>query len=335
MGSDTGNSVRNPACNTGGSTIKPTYGLIPLYGATPLTVSNDHAGPICRSISDVAILLGILGGPDPLDPRSLQAPPRPDTYPIAPRPGDKPLAGMRIGSTIETDNPTTAWAPGIRERLRAAVEQFRSLGAEIVTITAPVSQLGDTTYFKASQPDPFTGAAVGASTIYGNAENAHVLKDTYTTTASQNPRLEGAVRTRFRRTAPVNGVEGKDQLLQRAAKYTPEDLFGAYRCAASTARSGRKIFADTDISVMLWPEKLQTPPDRADDFTGGFAGSDSSRTNTTGWPTVNVPVGRDTDTGIPVGINILAPLGGDALALQVALDYQARFPYHLDIPTEL
>jgi hypothetical protein len=46
-------------------------------------------------------------------------------------------------------------------------------------------------------------------------------------------------------------------------------------------------------------------------------------------------VGRDANTGIPVGIDIAAPLGADAVVLQIAIDYQARFRYHLDIPTEL
>jgi aspartyl-tRNA(Asn)/glutamyl-tRNA(Gln) amidotransferase subunit A len=337
VGSDTGNSVRNPSANTGSSTIKPTYGLIPLYGATPLTVSNDHAGPICRSMSDVAILLGILGGPDSQDPRSLQAPPRPGGYPIAPRPGRKPLQGMRIGSTIETEPSrlTVAWAPGILDRLRAAVEQFRALGAEIVEVTPPVSDLANTTYYQASKPDPFTGLAVGASSIWGTAENAYVLENTYATTVADDPRLEGAVRTRFRRTAPINGVPGKDLLIQRAAAFTPEDLLGAYQVRREHCEKWAKIFADADIHVMLWPEKVQTPPDRLDDFTGGFSGIESSRTNATGWPTVDVPIGRDANTGIPVGMNILAPLGGDALALQVAIDYQDRYPYHLDIPTEL
>jgi Asp-tRNA(Asn)/Glu-tRNA(Gln) amidotransferase A subunit family amidase len=130
-------------------------------------------------------------------------------------------------------------------------------------------------------------------------------------------------------------VPAKDALIMRAASYTADDLIGAYRVRKEHCEKWAKIFADNDITVMLWPEKLQTPPDRADDFTGSFAGSDSSRTNTTGWPTVNVPVGRDTNTAIPVGINILAPLGGDALAIQVAIDYQERYPYNLDIPTEL
>jgi aspartyl-tRNA(Asn)/glutamyl-tRNA(Gln) amidotransferase subunit A len=337
IGSDTGNSVRNPAANTGSSTIKPTYGLIPLYGATPLTVSHDHAGPICRSMSDVAILLGILAGPDPRDPRSMHESPGPDSYPLAPRPGHKPFAGLRIGSTIETEpsRVTTTWAPGILHRLRAAVEQFRALGAEIVDITPPKSDLANTARFRAAAPDPFTGKPVAASSIWEIAENADVLHETYATTAAEDPRLEGAVRTRFRMTAPIDGIAGKDQFLRRAAAFTPEDLRGAYRVRREHCEKWAQLFADHDIWVMLWPEKVQTPPDRADDFTRGFAGIESSRTNTTGWPTVDVPVGRDANTGIPVGLNILAPPGGDALAMQIAIDYQARHPYHLDIPTEL
>jgi aspartyl-tRNA(Asn)/glutamyl-tRNA(Gln) amidotransferase subunit A len=244
---------------------------------------------------------------------------------------------MRIGSTIETEPSrlTVAWAPGILDRLRAAVEQFRSLGAEIVEVTPPLSDLANTSYFGASKPDPFTGNPVGASSIWGTAENAYVLEDTYATTAADNPRLEGAVRTRFRRTAPINGVEGKDQLIRRAEAFTPEDLFGAYRVRREHCEKWAQIFAAADIHVCLWPEKVQTPPDRLDDFTGSFSGIESSRTNSTGWPTVDVPIGRDANTGVPVGLNILAPLGGDAVALQVGIDYQAHFPYHLDIPTEL
>ena len=335
VGSDTGNSVRNPACNTGVGTIKPTYGLIPLYGATPLTVSLDHAGPICRAMTDVSMLLGVLAGPDPLDPRSLQAPPAPAFYPMAPRPGDKPLDGVRIGSTIETETSParSGWAPGILERLRAAVEQFRALGATIVEVRPATSNLGNTTYFKASAPDPFTGNAISASTVYGNSENAYVLRDTYTQTG--DALLVGGVKTRFRRTAAVSGVDGPNQLLQRAAKFTPEDLFGAYQVRREYCEAWAKVFADNDLHACLWPQKVQTPPDRADDFTGGFSGVESSRPNVTGWPCVDVPVGRDASTGIPVGIDIAAPLGADHMALQIAIDYQERFPYHLDIPTEL
>gem|GEM_PF-6111617 len=285
----------------------------------------------------MAILLGVLAGPDPRDPRSLQAPPRPAGYPLAPRQGSTPFAGVRIGSTIETEPSrlTTAWAPGIVERLRAAVEQFRALGAEIVEVTPPGSDLEDPAYWRAAAADPFTGSPVPASDVWQTAENAHVLEHTYATTAADDPRLEGAVRTRFRGTPPLGGVAGKDQLMRRAAAFTPEDLQGAYAVRREHCDKWAKVFADADIHVMLWPEKVQTPPDRRDDFTGAFAGIESSRTNTTGWPTVDLPIGRDANTGIPVGMNILAPLGGDGLALQIAIDYQARHPYHLDLPTEL
>lgn len=333
IGSDTSNSVRNPTCNTGGNTIKPTYGLIPLYGVTPLNVSHDHAGPICRSIADVSLLLGIMGGPDPLDPRSLQAPPKPERYPLVPHPGDKPLAGVRLGTTVDAETSAASVTPGIRARLLAAVEQFRALGAEIVTVTPPASQLSDANYWKASKPNPIGGGAVAASATWQTAENAFVLRDTYTQTS--DPLLKGAVDTRFRRTAVSNGLTGAEQLLARADAITSEDLLGSYRVRREHCDKWAKVFADAGISAMLWPEKVQTPPDRADDFTGGFNGTDSNRTNTTGWPTVNVPVGRNPDTDIPVGMNILAPLGADHVALQIALDYQAHHPYHLDVPTEL
>ncbi len=335
-GSDTGNSLRNPAQNVGVGSIKPSYGLVPKYGVTVSSTSLDTCGPMGRSMADVAMLLGVISGADPRDPRSEQAPPFPNGFPLAPRPGDKPFAGLRIGSTVETEtSPARAnWAPGILERLRAAVQQFADLGAEIVKITPVASNLGNTTYFSAANPDPVNGSKVSASSVYQNAENAWTLRDTYATAASDDPRIEGAVRTRFRTSIATIETQ-KQQLQQRAAALTAADLFGAHHVRREYSEAWGKVFADNNIIACLWPQKVQTPPVRNNDSTGGFSGVESSRPNTTGWPCLNLPVGRDANTGIPVGIDMAAPFGADAVILQLAIDYQERHPYHLDIPTDL
>jgi len=341
-GSDTGNSLRNPAQNAGVGAIKPSYGLVPKHGVTVSNTSLDTCGPMGRSMADVSMLLGIMAGPDPRDARSEQAPEFPDGFPLAPRPGDKPFAGLRIGSTVDTEtSPARAnWAPGVLERLKAAEAQFAALGAEIVPITPIASKLGDTTYFQAKAKDPNNGtSAISAANVYSYAENAFTLRDTYATTAAESAPIDAAVRTRFRTSRTPDdaaGVAAQKKLLQdRAAVLTPEDLYGAQRVRREYSETWAKIFADNDIVACLWPQKVQTPPLRADDATGSFSGVESSRPNTTGWPCLNVPVGRDANTGIPVGIDLAAPYGADAVILQLAIDYQEHHPYHLDIPTEL
>ncbi|WP_026911602.1 amidase [Patulibacter minatonensis] len=336
-GSDTGNSLRNPAQNVGVGSIKPTYGLVPKYGVTVSNTSLDTCGPMGRSMADVAMLLGIMAGPDPQDARSEQAPEFPLGFPLAPRPGDTPLSGIRIGSTIDTEtSPARAnWAPGILAQLKAAEQQFADLGAEIVKITPVASNLGNTTYFQAKAKDPNNGTtAISASNVYNYAENAFTLRDTYATTVAQSAPIEGAVRTRFR--TSIATLEAQKKLLQdRAAVLTPEDLFGAQRVRREYSEAWAKVFADNRIVACLWPQKVQTPPLRANDQTGSFSGVESSRPNTTGWPCANIPIGRDANTGIPVGVDLAAPFGADAVVLQLAIDYQEHHPFHLDLPTEL
>lgn len=335
-GSDTGNSLRNPAQNVGVGSIKPSYGLVPKHGVTVSSTSLDTCGPMGRSMADVSMLLGVIAGPDPRDPRSEQAPGFPNGFPLAPRPGRKPFAGLRIGSTVETETSPARdrWTAGILARLRAAVAQFEELGAEIVPITPPASNLGNTAYWAAAAVDPVTGAKVSASSTYANAENAWTLGGTYAVTAEEDEAIEGAVRTRFRTSLSTMETQ-KQQLQQRAAALTAADLFGAHRVRREYSEMWAKVFEENDIVACLWPQKVQTPPARANDSTGSFSGVESSRPNTTGWPCLNLPVGRDTDTGIPVGIDMAAPYGGDAIILQLAIDYQEHHPYHLDIPTDL
>ncbi len=74
LGSDTGASIRQPAACTGIVGLKPTFGLVSNFGALPLSWSQDHVGPLTRTVADAALLLQALAGHDPRDPTSVQRP---------------------------------------------------------------------------------------------------------------------------------------------------------------------------------------------------------------------------------------------------------------------
>src|SRR5207247_1737474 len=64
LGTDTGGSIRTPASYCSVVGLKPTYGLVPIRGIIPLTLSLDHCGPITRSVADAAMPLNVLAGYD-------------------------------------------------------------------------------------------------------------------------------------------------------------------------------------------------------------------------------------------------------------------------------
>lgn len=74
IGTDTGGSIRLPAACCGVVGLKPTYGRVSLAGLMPLSPSLDHVGPIARTVRDVALFLAAMGGHDPADPSSVDAP---------------------------------------------------------------------------------------------------------------------------------------------------------------------------------------------------------------------------------------------------------------------
>src|SRR5437870_3137538 len=74
LGSDTGGSIRIPASLCGIVGLKPTYGRVSLRGVIPLSWSLDHAGPLARTVGDLALALSAIAGHDPLDPSSSETP---------------------------------------------------------------------------------------------------------------------------------------------------------------------------------------------------------------------------------------------------------------------
>src|SRR5712672_4194404 len=73
LGGDQGGSIRTPSGWCGVYGLKPTWGLVPMTGGMPISYSVDHCGPICDSVESVARLLSVIAGPDPLDPRTINA----------------------------------------------------------------------------------------------------------------------------------------------------------------------------------------------------------------------------------------------------------------------
>jgi amidase len=132
LGGDQGGSIRTPACWCGVYGLKPTWGLVPLTGAMPIAYAVDHCGPICASTEDVARLLTAIAGPDPLDPRTTIA--RTGDYMGALGAGAR---GLRIG-VMKEGFGHAASDPATDRKVRAAIDRFRKLGAEVAEVSVPM-----------------------------------------------------------------------------------------------------------------------------------------------------------------------------------------------------
>jgi aspartyl-tRNA(Asn)/glutamyl-tRNA(Gln) amidotransferase subunit A len=130
LGSDTGGSIRIPASLCGVVGLKPTYGRVSLRGVVPLSWSLDHAGPMARCVSDVAVLLGVIAGHDRADPGSAEVPI--DDYSDR---LDDGISGWRIG--VIADESLGDIEPDVRVRVRSAVDVLTSAGAQIESLVVP------------------------------------------------------------------------------------------------------------------------------------------------------------------------------------------------------
>ena len=100
IGTDTGGSIRQPGAVTGTVGVKPTYGGVSRYGLVSLANSLDQAGPVTRTVLDAALLHEVIGGHDPKDSTSIDAP-LPDLVGAARRGAEGDLSGVRIGVVKE------------------------------------------------------------------------------------------------------------------------------------------------------------------------------------------------------------------------------------------
>jgi aspartyl-tRNA(Asn)/glutamyl-tRNA(Gln) amidotransferase subunit A len=129
-GSDTGGSIRGPAALCGIAGIKPTYGLSSRRGVLPLSQTLDHTGPMAWTVQDCALLLQAMAGYDALDPASANRPVANLTADL-----DKGVRGLRIGVIRHFHEVDHSVSPATKQGIDAALDIFRSQGAEIRDVT--------------------------------------------------------------------------------------------------------------------------------------------------------------------------------------------------------
>lgn len=149
-GTDTGGSIRQPASFTGITGIKPTYGRCSRYGMVAFASSLDQAGPMARSAADCAVLLSAMAGPDiDRDSTSLDHPAEDHSAALLnPRDGAtvaQPLKGLRVGLPREFFGE--GCAPDVLAAVRSALAEYEKLGATLVDISLPRTELSIPVYY--------------------------------------------------------------------------------------------------------------------------------------------------------------------------------------------
>jgi aspartyl-tRNA(Asn)/glutamyl-tRNA(Gln) amidotransferase subunit A len=179
-GTDTGGSIRQPASFCGITGIKPTYGRASRYGMVAFASSLDQAGPLARSAEDCALLLSAMCGPDlDRDSTSLDVPAENFTLSL-----EESLVGLRIGVPKEFFGE--GLAPDVRAAVDGALKEYERLGARLVPISLPRTELSIPVYYIIAPAEASSNLSRFDGVKFGHrAEQYTDLTDMYKKTRAQ------------------------------------------------------------------------------------------------------------------------------------------------------
>jgi aspartyl-tRNA(Asn)/glutamyl-tRNA(Gln) amidotransferase subunit A len=161
LGTDTGGSIRLPAGYCGVVGMKPTYGRVSRFGLVAYGSSLDQIGPFANDVAGAALLLEALSGYDPRDSTSVDTP-----VPQYSRTVEEPLAGLRIG--IAKEHFVSGLDREVETAVRAALELYKSLGAEIKEISLPHSKYAVAVYYIVAPSEASSNLARYDGVHYGH-----------------------------------------------------------------------------------------------------------------------------------------------------------------------
>ena len=313
-GTDTGGSIRQPAALTNLTGIKPSYGRVSRYGMIAFASSLDQGGPMAQTAEDAALLLNVMAGFDPRDSTSVETPVPDYTAAL-----NHSIKGVRIGLPKEYFG--TGLSPDVAKIIEAAIGEYKKLGAEIVEVSLPNSQLAIPCYYVLAPAEASSNLARFDGARYGyRAPEYTDLIDMYKKTRAQG-----------------FGAEVKRRIMigtyALSAGYYDAYYLKAQQLRRLIAEDFKQAFEACD--VILGPTSPTTAfklGEKSDDPVAMYL-SDiyTISVNLAGLPGMSIPAGFDAK-GLPVGLQLIGQYFGEEKLLNVAHLYQQATDWHRRIP---
>ena len=322
---DTGGSIRQPASLCGVTGIKPTYGSVSRYGMIAFASSLDQGGPIAKTAEDCGLLLNAMTGFDQRDSTSLER--QKEDFNRLINDGLKGLQGLRIGVPKEFFG--AGLAADVEQAVRAALSEYEKLGATLVDISLPKTELSIPVYYVIAPAEASSNLSRFDGVRYGHrAADYKDLADMY-----QKSRAEGF------------GDEVKRRILVGAYVLS----HGYYDAYYLQAQKIRRLIAQEFQSALLGPDRqcdvIMGPVsptvawdlgDKTDDPIANYlADIFTLSTSLAGLPGMSIPCGfgqGEKNGKRPVGLQIIGSYYDEARLLNVAHQYQQVTDWHLRAP---
>ncbi|HEX4918433.1 MAG TPA: Asp-tRNA(Asn)/Glu-tRNA(Gln) amidotransferase subunit GatA [Limnobacter sp.] len=325
-GTDTGGSIRQPASLCGITGIKPTYGSCSRYGMIAYASSLDQAGPMARTAQDCAWLLNAMVGFDPKDSTSIARPVVGEDFaagfgkPLRHGDSAKPLTGVRVG--LPTEFFGDGLAADVRAPIDQALQQLQALGATLVDISLPRTELSIPAYYVIAPAEASSNLSRFDGVRYGHRASHYTdLKSMYENSRSEGFGPEVQRRIMVGTYVLSHGYYDAYYLqAQKVRRLIAQDFQAAFQQC--------DVIAGPVSPTVAWNiGELNADPVQmylADIYTLGAS--------LAGLPGMSVPVGFGAHNR-PVGMQLIGNYFKEADLLALADHYQQTTDWHLRTPS--
>lgn len=298
LGTDTGGSIRQPASFCGCVGLKPSYGRVSRYGLTAFASSLDQVGPICKTVKDAALLLGIMAGRDPMDSTSVDLP-VPD---YGAGLGDS-LNGVTLG--LPREYFIKGMDPAVEKNVMSAVETCRSLGAKVIDVSLPHTEYSVATYYIIATAEASANLARFDGVRYGSRVEGADPLEMYRKTRAQG----------FGREVKRRIILGTYVL---SSGYHDAYYIRAQKVRTLIRADFEKVFAQCyALLAPVAPTPAYAVGEKINDPLQMYLGDILTiPANLAGICGISVPCGT-VPGGLPVGLQILGPAFGEDRILHV------------------
>ena len=297
LGTDTGGSIRIPSSHCGVVGLMPTYGRVSNRGVIPMAWTLDHVGPICKTVGDAALMLGVIAGYDEMDPTTVDTP-VPDYNPAFKMRVSKLRVGLPRAGFFDNLDPQYAKA------IEAGIDMLRKLTASVTDVQVP--------------------PAVAAPIVWGPETYAYHAK-----WLTESPeKYQAATRTQM-----IRSDEVKPEVYAEARRQVDlarREIRAVFQRVDVLVTPTMKVPPATIAASLNAP--APSPPGVPAPNAGSGISGNPWAFDVYGVPAITLPCGF-TSAGLPIGLQISAAPFAETTILALAHAYEQATEWHTRHPT--